>query len=174
MTCVPTYLQYVCRYVLMRKLQVATQELKVAPESSWFHRLGIPMQTLNTTSNSTKVALSHALGHCHILSQLFAYSSYPTAHTLSLNHILFSDIMRSSFLLFGLAAVALANLNQNANEMRDVSDIEGSKVEADPPTKMFERARPCCSSGNDGCVSGQTHMFILSKKKEEALVFEPD
>ncbi|KAG6063968.1 hypothetical protein E4U32_000719 [Claviceps aff. humidiphila group G2b] len=59
--------------------------------------------------------------------------------------------MRSSFLLFGLAAVALANLNQNANEMRDVSDIEGSKVEADPPTKMFERARPCCSSGSDGC-----------------------
>ncbi|KAG6116565.1 hypothetical protein E4U13_001774 [Claviceps humidiphila] len=45
--------------------------------------------------------------------------------------------MRSSFLLFGLAAVALANLNHNANEMRDVSDIEGSKVEADPPTKMI-------------------------------------
>ncbi|KAG6085849.1 hypothetical protein E4U15_001076 [Claviceps sp. LM218 group G6] len=45
--------------------------------------------------------------------------------------------MRSSFVLFSLAAVALANLNQNANEMRDVSDIEGTKVEADTPTKMI-------------------------------------
>ncbi|KAG5963040.1 hypothetical protein E4U57_006543 [Claviceps arundinis] len=45
--------------------------------------------------------------------------------------------MRSSFVFFGLVAVALANLNQNANEMRDVSDVEGSKVEADPPTKMI-------------------------------------
>ncbi|KAG5971159.1 hypothetical protein E4U58_000214 [Claviceps cyperi] len=57
--------------------------------------------------------------------------------------------MRSSFFFFGLAAVALANLNQNANEMRDVSDIEGSKVEADTPAKVIAGiARPCCSPRN--------------------------
>ncbi|KAG6262863.1 hypothetical protein E4U47_007598 [Claviceps purpurea] len=60
--------------------------------------------------------------------------------------------MRYSFVLFGLAAVALANLNQNANEMRDVSDTEGSKVEADTPTRLFERDAPCCSSSFEGCV----------------------
>ncbi|KAG5947471.1 hypothetical protein E4U59_001056 [Claviceps monticola] len=39
--------------------------------------------------------------------------------------------MRSTFVLFGLAAVALANLIRNADEMRNVPDTQGFKVEAD-------------------------------------------
>ncbi|KAG6099847.1 hypothetical protein E4U30_005868 [Claviceps sp. LM220 group G6] len=56
--------------------------------------------------------------------------------------------MRSSLVLFGLAAFALAELNQNANEMRqrDVQDVEGSKVEADAPSKVLARAVTCCSN----------------------------
>ncbi|KAG5936051.1 hypothetical protein E4U60_002831 [Claviceps pazoutovae] len=59
--------------------------------------------------------------------------------------------MRSTFVLFGLVAVALANLIQNAEEMKDVSDTQGSNVEADTPTRMYERA-PCCSIGLNGNV----------------------
>ncbi|KAG5963037.1 hypothetical protein E4U57_006540 [Claviceps arundinis] len=54
--------------------------------------------------------------------------------------------MRSSLVLFGLAAFALAELNQNANEMRDVQDVEGSKVEADAPSRVLARAVTCCSN----------------------------
>ncbi|KAG5913948.1 hypothetical protein E4U61_006267 [Claviceps capensis] len=54
--------------------------------------------------------------------------------------------MRSSLVLFGLAAFALAELNQNSNEMRDVQDVEGSKVEADAPSRVLARAVTCCSN----------------------------
>ncbi|KAG5916447.1 hypothetical protein E4U61_003601 [Claviceps capensis] len=53
--------------------------------------------------------------------------------------------MRFSLVFFGLAALALADVNQNANEMRDVSDIEGSKVGSYSPSKVLARAAPCCS-----------------------------
>ncbi|KAG6062965.1 hypothetical protein E4U16_000810 [Claviceps sp. LM84 group G4] len=68
--------------------------------------------------------------------------------------------MRSSLVLFGLAALAVADLNQNANELRDVSDIEASKVEADIPSRIIGRAPTCCSpyagyAGHCGCWSNQ-------------------
>ncbi|KAG6168773.1 hypothetical protein E4U27_007701 [Claviceps purpurea] len=58
--------------------------------------------------------------------------------------------MRSTFVLFGLAAVALANLIPNADKMRDVSDTQSSEVEDDTPTRMYERAE-CCYYGANGC-----------------------
>ncbi|KAG6116562.1 hypothetical protein E4U13_001771 [Claviceps humidiphila] len=73
--------------------------------------------------------------------------------------------MRSSLVLFGLAAFALAELNQNANEMRDVQDVEGSKVEGDAPSRVLARAVTCCSNYPDS--------NICTKKEKEVLVFEP-
>ncbi|KAG6180347.1 hypothetical protein E4U10_007551 [Claviceps purpurea] len=77
--------------------------------------------------------------------------------------------MRSSLVLFGLAAFALADLNQNANEMRDVQDVDGSKVESDSPSRVLARAAACCSNypNSSECVSGHTHLFLLSKMKKE-------
>ncbi|KAG6029368.1 hypothetical protein E4U19_000976 [Claviceps sp. Clav32 group G5] len=54
--------------------------------------------------------------------------------------------MRSSLVLFGLAAFALADLDQNANEVRDVA---GSKVDADSPSRVLARAVTCCSNYPD-------------------------
>ncbi|KAG6143385.1 hypothetical protein E4U38_004165 [Claviceps purpurea] len=72
--------------------------------------------------------------------------------------------MRSSLVLFGLAAFALADLNQNANEMRDVQDVDGSKVESDSPSRVLARAAACCSNYPDSnkCVSGHTHLILLN------------
>ncbi|KAG6109804.1 hypothetical protein E4U31_006481 [Claviceps sp. LM219 group G6] len=66
--------------------------------------------------------------------------------------------MRSSLVLFGLAAFALAELNQNANEMRDVQDVEGSKVEADAPSKVLARAVTCCSNYPNSNVCIRKHL----------------
>ncbi|KAG6179271.1 hypothetical protein E4U10_007924 [Claviceps purpurea] len=77
--------------------------------------------------------------------------------------------MRSTFVLFGLAAVALANLIPNADKMRDVSDTQSSEVEDDTPTRMYERAE-CCYYGANGCdcyennaASYSTHPFVHLK-----------
>ncbi|KAG6308804.1 hypothetical protein E4U22_002745 [Claviceps purpurea] len=57
--------------------------------------------------------------------------------------------MRFSLVFFGLAALALADVNQNANEMRDVPDIKGTKVGSDSPSKVLARAAACCSYFGD-------------------------
>ncbi|KAG6079795.1 hypothetical protein E4U16_000813 [Claviceps sp. LM84 group G4] len=54
--------------------------------------------------------------------------------------------MRSSLVFLGLAAFALADLNQNAKEVRHV---EGSKVDADSPSRVLARAVTCCSNYPD-------------------------
>ncbi|KAG6198779.1 hypothetical protein E4U35_006967 [Claviceps purpurea] len=68
--------------------------------------------------------------------------------------------MRSSLVLFGLAAFALADLNQNANEMRDVQDADGSKVESDSPSRVLARAAACCSNYPDSnkCIHSNAGM----------------
>ncbi|KAG5936050.1 hypothetical protein E4U60_002830 [Claviceps pazoutovae] len=63
--------------------------------------------------------------------------------------------------------------------MGDISDIQGSKVEADTPTRLLERDAPCCSHGFGGCACYTDEVCCLAthpdgKRKSTDKVHKPE